>query len=139
MHKYLYRICTYKKKRGIHCNLSLSRTFNLSSEVPFSFKEFGISFHNLPANACMHAYILHEHTIVQYACMYIYCMNIQLYSMHTVCIYASDYRQNTDLPNIDNSTPKKRITQPFPAKNVVYTQPVRFSSVPIHYTNPFLK
>ena len=36
---------------------------------------------------CMHVYILHEHTIVLYACMYIYCMNIQLHSMHTVCMH----------------------------------------------------
>ena len=27
----------------------MSRTLNLASEVPFSFKEFGIPFHNLPA------------------------------------------------------------------------------------------
>ena len=33
--------------------------------------------------------------------------------MHIVCIYASDYRQNTDLPNIHNSTPRKELPNLF--------------------------
>ena len=77
-----------QKKRGVHCNLSLSRTMNLASEVPFSFKEFGISFHNLPANACMHAYILHGymHLIIciLYAYMHLITDKTLIYPIFTI-------------------------------------------------------